>query len=187
MRDSRLVSLLLLAMGLALGQAEPSRHYLTVGTGVAIPAAGYKVYDFDTSPAVGVNYELRFSPYAGAEVGFDAILGSRTLYYKFGLQRERANVFLVPFGLRGYLPVGRFELSAGLGGARTQYSDSKLCCNCCGYASSWLVQSGGGIRVRLDALGRYRAGVSARLYRDVSAPTQQWIDVSGTLTYRLGR
>lgn len=151
-----------------------SRHYLTVGAGVAIPAAGYKLGDFHNSPVLSANYEFRFSRYLGAETGFDAIFGRRTISYRFVTLDSRTNAFLLPFGFSAHLPVRRFELSAGVGGARIQYSGSDLCCNCCGLSyNSWLVQTSASLRLRLDAGGRYRVGVSARHYRDVGSPTQQ--------------
>jgi hypothetical protein len=109
MRLSRLAPVSAFTIGLASGQTDLlSRHYLTEGAGVAIPAAGDKLGDFHNSPVLSANYDFRFSCYLGAETGVDAIFGRRTISYRFVTLDSRTNAFLLPFGFSAHLPVRRF-------------------------------------------------------------------------------
>jgi hypothetical protein len=97
---------------------------------------------------------------------------------------SRVRVTLLPYGLRGILPVAnnRGELFIGTGGAyywRATDIDYSS-------ASGTLWQANAGARLALDRGRRFWLGTTLRLYRDTGRPTQAWVSVTGDLGFRLG-
>lgn len=116
-------------------------HTSTFTLGVGGQPYSYNQYNEGDGPAFTGRYEYRLSKYLAAESGVDTLLSStqrvETLivinsgknlnYYSNGIctacvflpVRDAARITLVPFGLKGILPVanGRVELFGGLGGA----------------------------------------------------------------------
>lgn len=157
------------------------------GVGGAFPVAGSGTSAFHNGPSFAGEYELGLHKYVAATFGVENYLLPFDNYSRWGSTSTRERVTLMPFGLRGVVPVagGRAELFAGVGGAQLWSSEYNL-----GqpyYGSNFLFHLNGGARIALDRAQHFRLGPTVRYYRDVGRPTQQWLSLSADFSYRFGR
>ncbi len=184
---STFAALILLVLVSAVSPAQSSGLSATAafGAGAGVVVGGYANNQFQTGAVYTGDLELRLLKYLSAEIGVDNMLLDYTSYSGSGSTTSRERLTLMPFGLRGILPLanGRAELFAGAGGAYTWLSNESQFYK----PSRALVQANAGGRVALDRRRRFWLGVTARFYRDVGRPTVEWSSVAGDLGFRFGR
>ncbi len=154
-------------------------HHIRAGFGPSIPAGGYQTGDFSVSPALDFNYGLRVFRHVQLDGGVALDFQKYQDCSRFGCQDERRQLTFIPAGLRGVLPLheGRFELSAGVGGA---YLHDPLPYS---YLSGGLFQIYGGASGALDRERRYHLDLLARYMRDLGRPTQQYVMLTVGFTW----
>jgi hypothetical protein len=157
------------------------------GVGGAFPVAGYSTSAFHNGPSFVGEYELGFHKYVAATFGAENYLLPFDNYSRYDTYSTRERVTLMPFGLRGILPIadGRAELFAGTGGAYLWTSQYYLRRSFDGSNFLWHLNGGAGIA--LDRAKHFRLGPTVRYYRDPGRPTQQWLSLSADFSYRSGR
>lgn len=159
--------------------------------------------DFGESggPVFNANYEYRIWNYLAVEAGADtmlpatqtsenvSILAGSGLVSSFSLSNApvvsvpgRTRVTLVPFGLKGILPLagGRWELFAGLGGAYAFHADNS-------YANAMLVRESLGGRFALDKGRHYWLGTSGQFSHNIAGNRQEWLSWTADFGLRFGR
>jgi hypothetical protein len=160
---------------------------VAVGAGAAFAAGGELTGAYHRGPSVTGEYEFGLHRFLAATVGVENYLLNVDQCTRFGCTQARERFTFMPFGLRGILPLagGRTELFVGTGGARlwsTNYTFGSSF-----NANKILWQANGGFRVALDRARHFRLGPVFRLSRDLGRPTQQWLSITGELSYRFGR
>ena len=159
-----------------VGQDWYPKHNFTIGGGLARPRGDIAVGMADTG-ALSVGYGYRFAKNLQADIGWDTAFHAADvndyLYTGVGYQRIRDYEFFIPFGGRVILPIDRFIISGGAGGAYLRYSERlhqpssyyKVDCPVCTSRSGWgyyaLVNGG----YFLDTGRHFRVGVTAKMYR----------------------
>jgi hypothetical protein len=172
-----LICLSLTAAGLPLsGQAWYPKHNITVGGAFAQPSGDIEA-GMGNAGALTVGYGYRFFPNLQADIGLDTAFHAAGvkdyLYTGYGYQRIHDYEFFVPFGGRAILPIGRFWISGGAGGAYLRYSELlhqpsqyyRFDCPVCTSRSGWgwyALAAVGGV---LDRGGHFRLSVTAKMYR----------------------
>jgi hypothetical protein len=159
---------------------------LTFGVGGAFPANGFRVAQFHNGPAFNADYELRAHKYFSVNVGADNYVLNFNNSGRMGRRESLERVTVLPFGLRGILPLqdSRVELFGGGGAAYVWSSASDF--HCCG-GESWLWQVNAGARVSLDPEKRFFVGTTAKYFQDWGRPTQQWSSWTADFGFRYGR
>jgi hypothetical protein len=178
-------TIFLLAIPLAVSAQSFGSSTLTVGVGGAFPASGYLTFPFHNGLSVAGEYELRLHKFVAADVGVDNFVLNADNFTRTGSVQTLERITLLPFGLRGILPLadGRTELFLGTGGAYLWSTDYDLR----SFGEGLLWQLNGGARVAIDRSRHFHVGASARYYRDLGRPTQQWVSLTGDFSYRFGR
>ncbi len=189
-------------MSLIAGIAQDAVHTstITLSAGGETPTAGE--FGEGTGPVFNGNYEYRVWKYMAVEVGADTMLPAKTddlfadilpgtnLISGTNLQtnspyvlaeRGRTWVTLLPFGLKGILPLadGRLELFAGLGGAYALHSHDS-CCN------AMLMRGSLGGRFALDKKRHYWLGTSGQFSSNVGGYRQEWLSWTADFGLRFG-
>jgi hypothetical protein len=157
---------------------------LVAGFGGAFPASGYRTFAFHNGPSLSAEYEFGVHRFAAATIGVENFLLPFDNTSKFGTSITRERVTLMPFGLRGIVPVanGRVELFAGTGGAVLWSSEYNLAHPFQGDKLLWHLN--GGARIAIDRAKHFRIGPTVRHYRDLGRPTQQWVSATADFSYR---
>ncbi|HXJ37998.1 MAG TPA: hypothetical protein VNH18_01900 [Bryobacteraceae bacterium] len=155
---------------------------LILGAGGAFPASGYRTGPFHDGASLNAEYELGLHRYVAATLGLDNFVLNLDNVSRLSVTQTRERVTLLPFGLRAIAPLagGRAELFAGTGAAYLWSSAYDLQ----NLGGGFLWQLNGGARVALDRAKHWRIGTTARFYRDLGRPTQQWVSLSGDVSYR---
>lgn len=195
--------LLALAPFPLLGQEAIHTSTFTLGVG-GLP------YSYDSfreygGPTFTGRYEYRLWKYLAVESGVDTLLPSTphveilpvissgvTLNsYSNGIcsacvfvsVRDTARITLVPFGLKGILPIadGRVELFGGLGGAYAWHSDYGR------YQNALLGQVSLGGRIALEHGRRFWLGTTLQGYSNFGSGKQAWVPWTINLGIRFGR
>jgi hypothetical protein len=149
--------------------------------------SGYRTDAFHNGPSFSGEYEFGLHRFVAANIGVENFLLNFDTFSRFGTSTSRERVTLMPFGLRGIVPVaaGRVELFTGTGGAVLWSSEYNLAA---GFeADKLLWHLNGGARIAIDRAKHFRVGPTVRLYRDLGRPTQQWVSVTADFSYRFGR
>jgi hypothetical protein len=177
--------ILLLAIPVAASAQRLGSSTFIVGAGGAFPVSGYQTFPFHTGLSVAGEYELGLHRFFAANIGVDNFVMNVDNFTRFGSFLTRERVTLMPFGLRAIAPLGegRGELFAGTGGAYLWTSDYDLH----SFGGGLLWQLNGGVRVAIDRAKHFRVGGTARFYRDLGRPTQEWVSVTGDFSVRFGR
>ncbi len=159
---------------------------LTLGVGGAFPASGYRTNAFHNGPSFASDYEFGLHRFVAANIGVENFVLPFDVNSKFGISTTRERVTLMPFGLRGIIPLAndRVELLAGTGGAVLWSSEYNLDHPFQRHNILWQLNSGA--RIAIDRSKHFRIGPTVRYYRDLGRPTQQWISVTGELSFRFG-
>ena len=158
----------------------------TVGVGGAFPVSGYRTSGFHNGPSFVGDYEFGLHRFVAANIGVENFSLPYDVNSKFGMSTNRERVTLMPFGLRGIIPLAddHIELFAGTGAAVLWSSEYNL-----GHPfqrNNILWQLNSGARIAIDRSKHFRMGPTVRYYRDLGRPTQQWVSVTGELSFRFG-
>lgn len=184
---------------LIAGSAQDALHTSTVtfSAGGETPTNNY--FGESSGPVFNGNYEYRLWKYLAAEVGVDTMLPARNSYsyaviipagvnltpspilYALIPENNRTRVTLVPFGLKGILPMdqGRLELFAGFGGAYAFHSDGS-------YFDAMLMRGTLGGRFALDKKRHYWLGTSGQFSSNVGGGRQEWLSWTADFGLRFG-
>ncbi len=189
-------------MPLIAGIAQDAVHTstITLSAGGETPTAN----DFGegSGPVFNGNYEYRVWKHVAVEAGADTMLPAKTDYLFVDIlpgtnligvttlqtnspyvltERGRTWVTLLPFGLKGILPLagGRLELFAGLGGAYALHSHDS-CCN------AMLMRASVGGRFALDKRRHYWLGTSGQFSSNVGGYRQEWLSWTADFGLRFG-
>jgi hypothetical protein len=201
-------SIMLAAVPLAAQERLTGRFSLTVGGGAGVPGQDLEGLMTD-SGLLRVGFGYRFSRYLQADTGLDAVIHAAGVDFSqstiIGNLRVRDNEYLVPFGGRVILPIGRVELFAGGGGAYLHYaeqvsvpgggSDNHFNCTICTSRGGWGYYATAGVMAAVDRRRRLWVGVESRGFRGRtsgdplgSVPSvethDQWVDTAAVLTVR---
>ncbi len=177
---------------------------LTLSAGGEVPTRN----DFGESsgPVFSGNYEFRIFKYLALEAGVDTMLPKTHSYQAFSvlsganlvsyfplqggqcapcvlvIQPNRTRVTLVPFGVKGILPLrsNRVELFAGGGGAYAFHADFG------NFRDAMLVQASLGGRVALDHGHHFWLGTSGHFYSNFGSARQEWATWSADFGIRFG-
>jgi hypothetical protein len=185
------VFLILLGILTSLSALAADLHFasstVVAGVGGAFPAGGYRTSEFHNGPLLAGEYEFGVHRFVAATIGVENFLLPFDNTSKFGTSTTRERVTLMPFGLRGIVPVasGRVELFAGTGGAALWSSEYNLGHPFQGNNLLWHLN--GGARIALDRAKHVRMGPTVRYYRDLGRPTQQWLSITADFSYRFGQ
>ena len=171
---------------LAAADLQFGTSTLTLGAGAAFPVGGELTSSFNRGASFAGEYEFGLHRFLAATIGVENYVLSSVNCDPRGCSTARERFTLMPFGLRGIIPIagGRGELFAGTGGARL-WSNSFL-----GgpfQQDNILWQFNGGFRIGLDRARHFRAGPTVRLNRDLGRPTQEWLSLTADFSYRFGR
>ena len=159
-----------------LGQAWYPKNNFVIGGGLARPRGDIAAGMGDTG-ALSIGYGYRFLPNLQADVGLDTAFHAAGvkdyLYTGFGYQRIRDYEFFIPFGGRVILPVRRFWISGGAGGAYLHYSERihqpssyyRIDCPVCTSRSGWGYYALASVGGSIDRSGHFRLSVTAKMYR----------------------
>ncbi len=199
----RICTTLFLALVPALSLLAQDGLYsstITFSAGGEVPTRN----DFGESsgPSFTGNYEYRMFKHLALEAGVDTILPKTENYQVlpvigsgfsgpvsfcatgcvFFTESNRTRVTLVPFGVKGILPLwsNRLELFAGFGGAYAFHSDFGS------YADAMLVQESLGGRVALDQGHHFWLGTSGHYYSNFGSLRQEWATWSADFGIRFG-
>jgi hypothetical protein len=170
----------------AVGQEPIHSSTVTLGVGGLPYSNGYDYIDGHGGPSFTGRYEFRLWKYVALEGGVDTLLpsihtsellpvisvlsGQNLVSYFSGCTAcvivpisDRTRITLLPFGLKGILPVagGRVELFGGIGGAYAWHSDYGS------YRNGWLGQASLGGRIALDRGRHFWLGTSPRAYSNL--------------------
>lgn len=180
---------------------EPARtSTITLGVGGETPTRNE--FGESTGPAFKGNYEFRLWKYFAVEAGVDTLLPKTERFellpvitsgttlvssgpFCFACVAvsfpDRTRVTLLPFGIKGILPLydGRVELFGGFGGAYALHSDYS-------FQNAWLMQTSAGARVALDRGHHFWLGTSGRFYTNFGAERQEWVSWTADLGLRFG-
>jgi hypothetical protein len=182
-----LVAAVVLA-GLPLAAIDPKFGVstITVGAGGAFPAGGELTGSYHAGPSFAGEYELGLHRFLAATIGVENYFLNVDQCSRFGCPATRERFALMPFGLRGVLPLagGRGELFAGTGGARLWTADSLFGGPFQRDTILWHLNAG--LRFALDRGGHFRLGPTVRLNRDLGRPTQEWMSLTAEFSYRFG-
>lgn len=157
----------------AAGQSFP-HHNFNFGVGGANPTGELSSF-METTPGVGIAYGYRFMKYFQADIGLDILFGAARirdfLNTDIGGFRIKDREYFVPMGGRALVPLGRFLLNAGGGGAYMRYNERvnqpssyfRIDCPVCTMRSGWgyYAQVGGDYFIGRN----FRLGVLTRIYR----------------------
>ncbi len=169
--------LMLVAIPL-FGQYWYPRHNFTVGLGAGQPRADLAA-PFADSVGLSIAYGWRFHRNLQADIGLDTLFGAAGVRdympSAFGDLRIRDYEFLIPFGLRGILPLdrGRFLVSAGGGGVHLRYHELlrqpaeyfQIDCRVCNSRSGWGYYGLLGASFAVDRRQHFRLGATAKIYQ----------------------
>jgi hypothetical protein len=172
------VSTVLAAMPLAAQERFEKRFSFTIGGGAGVPGRDLRA-SFEDSPLVRVGFGYRLTRYFQADVGLDAVIHAAGVDFSqstfIGRLRVRDNEYLVPFGGRAILPIGRVELFGGGGGAYLHYgesvevpgsgTDSSYNCTVCTSRGGWGYYATAGVMTAVDRHHRFWVGVETRAIR----------------------
>ena len=161
-----------------LGQSWYPRHNFHFGAGAGRPRGELSGPLLD-SAAVSVGYGYRFQRYLQVDSGVDTLLGAARirdfLETRFGPLRIRDYQFLVPFGVRGILPLerGRFLVSAGAGGIYLRYAERirqpseyfRIDCPVCAARDGWGYYGLVNASLFFDRARHFRFGVTGKVYQ----------------------
>jgi len=205
MRFRMCMLLLSVAVTSVLGQDSSRSSTVTLGVGGS--GGGYG------GPAFTGRYEYRFFKYLAGEAGVDTTLPSvfsyqyvpifsissgtfpTTIYsstqtgYTYFPFQNRDRVTMLPFGIKGILPLanGRVELFLGAGGAYV-WSSRRFSA-----VSAWREQTSIGGRVALDRHRRFWVGTTWRFYGDLGNLSNRyvtdynWYTGTADVGFRFGR
>jgi hypothetical protein len=178
----RMRGVIISAMAVALplsAQFGPRRHTFSIGGGAGVPTAEIGPL-VSVSPVLRVGYAYRLHRNFQAETGLDTVFYAARVrdYFQsnFGDLRIRDYEFLLPFGGRALVPVGRDRvlLSAGGGGAYLRYQERvrqpfgnnfRIDCPICQARSGFGYYAILGASVALDRARVFRLGASTRVVR----------------------
>ena len=180
--------MILLSVTIPSALAQDSSQSSTVTLSVGGTGGGYG------GPTFNGRYEYRFFKYLAGEAGVDTMLPSffsyqvvpifsiqsgafptpiysstQTGYTYFPFQ-NRDRVTMLPFGVKGILPLanGRVELFLGVGGAYVWNSHSFS-------GSAWREQTSIGGRVALDRRRRFWVGTTWRFFGDLGNLSNRYV------------
>jgi len=157
----------------AAAQSFP-RHNFTFMAGGAEPQADLSRFT-QTAPGIGIGYGYRFQKYFQADVGLDILFGAARIRdwvnTDIGDFRIKDREYFVPMGGRAIIPLGRFLLHAGGGGAYMKYdtrvsqpsSYFRIDCPNCTSRSGWGYYAQAGADWFFTP--NIRLGVMTRVYR----------------------
>ncbi len=186
----------ILSLQTIFGQEPVGTSTVTLSVGGETPTRNE--FGESKGPVFDGNYEFRILKYLAVEAGVENTLPSITRYEFFGIPAgvsllafqqvccvlipDRTQVTLLPFGLKGILPLsgGRFELFAGGGGAYAWHSGDS-------FANAWLLQTSMGGRVALDRGHHFWLGTSGHFFTNFGAGRQEWLTWTADLGLRFGR
>jgi hypothetical protein len=175
---NRLIYVALIAAAGVGAQDWYPRHNFTLSGGFARPRGDIGGL-LDDAPAFGFGYGYRFHRNFQVESGLDTGFGAAGirdyLQTDFGPRRIRDYQFFVPFGGRAIIPFGedRFWIAGGLGGAYINYRERvsqpsdyyRIDCYPCAARDGWGYYGLVNIGASLDRARRFRAGITAKMYR----------------------
>jgi hypothetical protein len=169
---------MVLAMPLAAQDFWARKFSVTMGGGVGVPGQDLR-FGMSNSPLIRAGVGYRFAKYFQADLGFDAVIHAAGVDFSqssiIGRLRVRDNEFLLPFGGRAILPIGRMEFSLGGGGAYLHYSeqvsvpggdsDSSYNCSVCTSRDGWGYYGVASVLGAVERSRRFWVGAETRLVR----------------------
>ena len=193
--------------------AQDPVHSSTVTFSAGGNVDSYNHFGEGGGPSFAGAYEYRLWRYFGLEAGVNAILptkqgfefpaifsitsqGTATSFFT-GTQpintvaipvQTRTVVTMLPFGIRGILPLaqGKLELFAGFGGAY-EFNGGVHALNGRGDdANGMLGQASAGARYALDHRRHYWVGTTVRGYSNASYGKQSWVTWTADFAIRFG-
>jgi hypothetical protein len=179
-------TLVLLLASAFIAQAQDlGSSTLTAGFGGAFPVSGYRTSPFHAGLAFTADYEIGLHRYLAANVGLDNYLLNFDNYTRGGIFNTRERVTLLPFGVRGIVPLSRrADFFVGTGAAYLWSTAPDLSLY---GGEGFLWQVNGGVRVKLGTSERWRVGATVHFYRDLGRPTQQWTSLTAEFGYHFGK
>ena len=119
---------LLLTLPLAAADSQLGSSTVAVGAGAAFAAGGELTGGYHRGPSITGEYEFGLHRFLAATIGVENLLMNVDQCSRSGCTPVRERFTLMPFGLRGILPIagGRAELFAGTGGARLWSTDDRF-------------------------------------------------------------
>jgi hypothetical protein len=152
------------------------KHNFTIGGGFARPR-GDIVPGMGDTGALNISYGYRFTRNLQLDIGWDTAFHAADvkayLDTGIGFQRIRDYEYFIPFGGRVILPIDRFFISGGAGGAYLRYSERlhqpssyyKIDCPVCASRSGWGYYALANTGAFLDQGRHFRLGVTVKMYR----------------------
>jgi hypothetical protein len=162
-----------------LAQSSFRKNNVFVGGGGGVPAGELRPF-LAASPVLRFGYGYRFHPNFQADTGMDIVFHAAKIrdFYesRFGDLRIKDYQYLVPFGGRTILPLGRrLQFHAGAGGAYLRYSERirqpfgdsgiRIDCPVCRSRSGWGGYGLLGASFALDRYQQFRLGFTTRVFR----------------------
>lgn len=177
---------LILSAGTLPGQVSPTRASVEIDAVGLFPVGGYKANEYTSGPGLRAGGEFRLSRNLAAEAGWTAAwMATDYDCFRFGCAHSRLTNRFLDYGLRGVLPLarGRVDLSLGVGGGYIWFDWAS---GDTGYYNGSLFQYSGKAAIALNRSGRWHLNLTARVYRDLGRPIQQWLATSAGISYRFG-
>jgi hypothetical protein len=189
-----------------LAQPAFRKHNFSVGGGAGIPRGEIKPF-LSTSPVLRIGYGWRFHRNFQADIGFDTVFHAAKIRdfvdSDFGALRIKDYQFMLPFGGRAIIPLGRVQLFAGGGPSWVRYQERirqplgnvlQIDCPPCRDRGGWGYYGVAGGSVALDRAQHFRLGMTVRVIRattdgdafgDVPAiqTKDHWINTAAEFTF----